>query len=143
MGIGIAAAPAALSVAFDCTNYLVVWRETHDILGFDNIRGRLISPSGALLGPVEITDAPRDQVTPAIAAGGANTLVVWRDYRPGSAGDIYGTRVSDGTVLDPSGIPIMTGPYVVAPRVAFDGTNYLVAWTDYRSQTEATSTERG
>src|SRR5205807_2453866 len=60
----------------------------------------------------------------------------WGDARSGVADpNIYGARVSQaGTVLDPAGIPISTaanGQY--AARVAFDGTNYLVAWQDLRS----------
>jgi hypothetical protein len=39
------------------------------------------------------------------------------------------------------GIGIASNPYALS--VAFDGTNYLVAWRDDRSQTEPTSTERG
>ena len=113
------------SVAFDGTNYQVVWHVEHDWPdGFENIGGRRISPSGALLGGFEII-VPQNQETPAIAPGGENTLVVWRDWRPG--GGIYGARVSNGAVLDSDGIPITTG-YAVAPSVAFDGTNYLVVW---------------
>ena len=117
-------------VTFDGTNYVVVWHIEHNFPpGFEDIGGRRVSPSGALLGGFVI-NAPQNQETPAIAAGGKNTLVVWRDYRPG--GGIYGTRVSDGKLLDPDGIPIMTGPGGAAPSVAFDGANYLVAWQDFR-----------
>src|SRR6266545_4682173 len=120
------------SVAFDGTNYLVVWHGEHNWPeGFENIGGRRVSPSGALFDQIEITNR-QYQVTPAIAAGGTNMLVVWRDSRPGSEADIYGARVSQaGAVLDPGGIAISTADgYQLSPTLAFDGTNYVVAWED-------------
>ena len=75
---------------------------------------------------ITISDVPG--WAPVAAAGPANTLVVWKDDRNGNDG-IYGARVTDdGTVLDSSGIPIGTGQDLSRPSVAFDGTNYLVAW---------------
>src|SRR5207248_6093616 len=60
-------------------------------------------------------------------------LVVWHDYSggdPANDGSVYGTRVSQtGQILD--GTPIKIASYnrsQVAPRVVFDGTNYLVVW---------------
>jgi hypothetical protein len=59
--------------------------------------------------------------------------VTWDYQAVGSGnGEVYGARVTeDGSVLDPSGIPIATGPhYQRASAVAFDGANFMVAWTD-------------
>ena len=89
---------------------------------------------------VVYVDAPDYQDYPAIAFDGTNYLVVWTDDRGGlyEEYDIYGARVTtSGTVLDPSGIPISTvANDQYNPSTAFDGTNYLVAWTDYRSGAE-------
>ncbi len=65
-----------------------------------------------------------------------NYLVVWDDARAGPA-DIYGARVTpQGEVLDPGGFPISIASSVQgSPEVAFNGTNYLVVWTDNRNGT--------
>jgi hypothetical protein len=86
--------------------------------------------------PPAAAGAPNDQLYPATASDGANFLVVWMDQRNADSTefDIYGARVSaSGEVLDPGGIPICTArDYQWYPAVAFDGTNYLVVWSDSR-----------
>jgi hypothetical protein len=64
-------------------------------------------PSGLAIGV-----APDFQAAPAVAASGANYLVVWQDGRNSATTglDIFGTRVSaGGSVLDASGLGINTG----------------------------------
>jgi hypothetical protein len=77
---------------------------------------------------------PGDQRDPAVATDGSGFLVVWDDQRSpdSSEHDIYAARVdADGNTLDPSGIAVSTRPGMeYEPDVSFDGTNYLVAWTD-------------
>ena len=76
---------------------------------------------------------PGDQQNPSVASDGSGFLVVWEDRAPDfSEGDIYAARVdADGNTLDPNGIAISTRPELEwEPEVSFDGTNYLVAWTD-------------
>jgi hypothetical protein len=127
-------------LAFDGTNYLVIWTESRsDGAGF-NIWGARVSPDGVVLDPggFPISTASGAQSTPALAFDGTNFMVVWDDGRPGYPdSDIYAARVSPaGTVLDPDGIPISTAPSgQVEPGLAFDGTNYLVTWHDWRSGT--------
>jgi hypothetical protein len=88
--------------------------------------------------------APRgDQFRPAIASDGHDFFAVWSDRRHGLA-EVYGARIaSDGKLLDEHGILIAQAPvesYDVhaqwmyeCPSVAFDGSNYLVVWSDART----------
>ncbi|MEO0254766.1 MAG: hypothetical protein ABIN20_05040, partial [candidate division WOR-3 bacterium] len=123
------------SVAFDGTNYFVVWEDSRSGSTSD-IYGARVSPDGTVIDQngIAISTAPNNQEYPSVAFNGINYLIVWEDYRSGSS-DIYGARVSqDGTVLDPNGIAISTATgYQFSPSVAFDGTNYFVVWHDLRS----------
>jgi hypothetical protein len=71
----------------------------------------------------------QDQV--AAADNGTISLFVWRDARHGDS-DVFGARVKhDGTVLDPNGIELAAGSGEQSePAVAWDGTQWLVAWND-------------
>lgn len=80
--------------------------------------------------------APFNQSSPSAASDGHGSLVVWSDTRSGSA-DIYGCRVgAGGTPADEAGLAISTAPGAERyPDAAFDGTNYLVVWSDHRTDT--------
>jgi hypothetical protein len=105
-----------------------------------DIFGTRVSPAGTVLDGtatgIPISTAANNQAQPAIAFDGTNYLVTWSDNRSGDA-NIYGTRVSPaGTVVDgaATGFPISTAASAQAdPDLAFNGTNYLVAWLDLRS----------
>ncbi|MDH5186043.1 MAG: T9SS type A sorting domain-containing protein [candidate division WOR-3 bacterium] len=129
-GILISEAIDYPSVAFDGTNYFVVWSAGHTL-------GARVSTAGQVLDPIAINICPTSgQCNPSLAFDGINYLVVWEDYRRGEdSADIYGARVRpDGMILDSNGIAISTAANDQwFPRVAFDGTNYLVVWQDYRS----------
>ena len=122
----------APAVAFDGTNYLVVWQEERTSSW--DVYGARVSPAGTVLdqGGIVISTAPGNQYEPTVAFDGTNYLVTWCDSRSGTDNrDIYGARVSPaGSVLDPAGIAISTAAGAqTSPALAFDGTNYLVAWT--------------
>lgn len=120
------------SVAWDGTNYLVVWADSRSGVEFDIFGARVRAADAAVLDPagIAISTAANRQTTPAVSWNGTNFLVVWKDAR-GETWDVYGTRIrgSDGLVLDPSGIPIATSPSAEqSPAVTWDGTSHVVAW---------------
>jgi phosphoribosylformylglycinamidine (FGAM) synthase PurS component len=123
------------AVAFDGTNFLVVWEDCRSDSTWD-IYGARVSQAGTVLDPAgsAISTAANNQEHPAVSSSGFNFLVVWRDNRSGSY-DIYGSRVNQaGTVLDPDGIAISTAAYFQwSAAVSFDGTNFLVVWDDRRN----------
>ncbi|MGB3479289.1 MAG: T9SS type A sorting domain-containing protein [bacterium] len=131
------------SMAFDGTNYMIVWSDERRHVGYGNdsfdIFAARVSPEGIVLDSsgIIVFAGPNDQVTPSIAFDGTNYFVVWLDKRNGDY-DIYGARVSQsGVVLDTSGFKISTADTTQSgpggPSVAFDGTNYLVVWVDTRN----------
>lgn len=128
------------SVAFNGTCYLVVWQDSRNP-SYD-IYGARVSLAGMVLDPdgLPVCTHVNSQRSPAVAAAGDTFLVVWEDNRNTSSDwDIYGTRVtSAGTVLDPDGIPISTAARRQQdPEVAFNGTHYLVTWSDERDSVTA------
>jgi hypothetical protein len=123
-------------VVFDGTNYLVVWADKRSGSTWD-VYGARVSPDGVVLDPAgfAISAAARDQRFPVLAFDGTNSLVVWADSRGGASTGIWAARVSaGGTVLDPAGIELCgAGSDPWYPAVAFDGTNYIAVWTDWRA----------
>ena len=112
------------AVAFDGINQLVAWGDG------GRIYGARVSPAGAVLDPAGIEISANGDY-PTVAFDGTNYLVAW------AAGgyEIFGARVSPpGTVLDPGGIVISArvgSRGEESPALAFNGTNYLVAWEAY------------
>jgi hypothetical protein len=130
-------APAP-AVSFDGANFLVVWGDIRRGSDSIDIYGARVTPQGMVLDTsgIVISQATYIQYQPAVDFDGTNFLVVWHDARGGGLSiDIYGARVTPaGVVLDPTGIPISLAAGVQAcPCLAFDGTDFLVAWEDSRS----------
>jgi hypothetical protein len=122
-------------VAFDGTNYLVVWYDSRGGVSYD-IYGARVAQDGTVLNSagIAISTASEHQYFPDVSSDGTNYMVVWQDERNGEF-DIYGSRVGqDGIVNDPAGIQIsLAADEQNRPSIDFDGTNYFVAWGDYRS----------
>ena len=124
-----------VGVSFGTDSYLVVWaRQSGGSNAYDIYGGR-VSTDGIVLDPVgfAISTATNNQDGPDVSFDGTNFFVVWMDNRNHqSEDDVYGARVaSDGTVLDPGGIPIATDTdYQQVPDVIFDRNQYIVTWFD-------------
>jgi len=139
-GLAIAQAPdrqTASALTFNGTGYLVVWQDYRAVDGYADIYGARVAPDGTVLDPsgFVISQATSNQYAPVLDHGGANSLVVWEDYRTNIHPDIYGARVSpDGTVLDTAGFVVSRAPKgQYAPALAYDGTRFLVVWEDQQS----------
>jgi len=138
-GIAITNVPGfhyAPAVAFDTTSFLVTWQDTRNGSNWD-IYGARVTPQGTVLDPggIVISNAENHQRFPAVSFNGANFLVGWQDSRYGYDHDVFGARVTpQGSLLDPTGRPISTSPgEQSAPSIAFDGSDFLVVWQDYRN----------
>jgi len=108
---------------------LVVWADPDGWATRIDPSGNILDTAGIL-----ICNAPGSQAEPAVAFDGTNWLVTWQDIRSAAYYDIYAARVTpDGTVLDPGGFLVSGAQYSqFNPAVAWDGTNFVVAWQDYR-----------
>jgi hypothetical protein len=128
---------AASDVAFDGTNFFVVWCEDS---ADTEIRGRFVSPAGVAGTEISVNAslAPSDNPK-SVAFDGTNYLVVWNDEVAGAGTgtwDSFGQLVSKSGALVGGAITITSdpGPQMVT-SVAFDGTNYLATWTDMQNGT--------
>ncbi len=123
-------------VAFDGTNYLFVWTDIFprlaggDTNGIGNLYGQFISPSGNLVGTM-FTFVTGANIKFGQGRGGItfnDTTYLLTYCKGGNHTDyLYGQRVSrSGNLI---GGPIqISGSYARETAIAFDGTNYLVAW---------------
>jgi len=124
-------------VAFDGTNFVVVWSDRRSNTSWD-VYGARVSTAGAVLDAngIAITTAASDQVAPDVAFGGGGLFVVWED-RSAANPDLYGARMTTaGVVTDVTALPIVTSASKsTVPRLEFDGTNFLVAFLDETAST--------
>ena len=140
-GIAISTATGdqvSLDVASGGGNYLVVWHDWRNISTPD-IYGARVNAAGTVRDPdgIPIATGALNQGNPVVSFGGTDYLVAWTEDRgaPPSGADICGARVdTSGLVLDPGSIVISgSNGSQYAPAIAFNGTVYLVVWTDLRN----------
>lgn len=122
-------------IATDGTTCLVTWQDRRNGSNYDIYAARL-ERSGSVPDPngIPVSGAGSSQQRPRAAFDGMNYFIVWQDRRNGDSTDIYGARVSPlGSLLDPDGVAIsLARRNQSVPAPAFDGSNFLVAWQDFR-----------
>ncbi|MBM3323180.1 hypothetical protein FJY69_06860, partial [candidate division WOR-3 bacterium] len=131
-----ATAQSGPALAYDGTNWLAVWSEMRGANA--DVYGQRFTGTGVRLDaePFLVSGAADDQSGPVVGFDGANWLVAWEDERWGNV-DLYAARVSPaGRVLDSLGISVFRGSYAQGkPALAFDGTNWLVAYDNWVTNT--------
>jgi len=104
--------------------------------GPQSFRGAIVN--GATLAAsnvVTIARSANPQTTPDAATSGRNVAIVWNE----PDGTYAGRLTLDGQMLDGRGIRIGNRS-ISAPRIVFDGANYLVAWIESGAPAHVKST---
>jgi hypothetical protein len=124
-------------VAFDGTNYLLVYEE----ITTNTVAGQFVSTSGALVGsPFNIVTSPNRKlgIPRGLIFDGANYFVAWEsDSTAGNSdsADIFGQFITPGGAKLGQVVSISTAAHGQrAPSLVFDGTNILAVWADGRNQ---------
>jgi hypothetical protein len=119
------------AVAFDGTTYLVVYERDNNFAATGNhpsLVAQRVTPAGAIVGSASEV-APPGTRSPVLAFDGTNYLLVFIGAN-GGLEQVKGVFISPLTGQTTGAeFPITAAPgYQFDPAVAFDGTNYLVAW---------------
>ena len=127
-------------VASNGTDWIIVYADLASDLAGRSLWTAPVSAGGVVGAPHEVTEAVGNRVVhgnPRIAFGGADYLIAYNDgLFIGDVPDVRGVRVDSTGARVGADIPIcVRGQPQRSPVVAFDGTNYLVAWEDERSVT--------
>jgi hypothetical protein len=127
---------ASIAATFGRTNYLVVAQSNFGGVGNSNqVFGEFVSRSGSVGSPFQISvTASTDQNFLAVAFDGTNYLVIW-PWDPGPETEMnvtnwefFGRLVSQSGTLPGSELALITNGNQVVPSLAFDGTDYLLAY---------------
>lgn len=120
------------NIVFGAGNYFVVWSDGRDS-GYYYIYGSRVTPSGTVLDPSGIQIGTNtgavSQYYPAVAFNGSRYFTIWQ-----YSATPYGIT---GRFVSTTGVPAETsrvctpGAYAYALSLAFDGTNFMVAWVEY------------
>jgi hypothetical protein len=133
----------APAVAYDDTSgldrYLVTWEEYNTGTRNYDIWVRFIRYDGFLYTPFAVSTAANNQLLTSVAydANSQKYLVVWQDYRNGTANaDVYGRIVNaDGSLGSEVAIATSATSNAQKPDVAYNpiAQKFLIAWEDNRS----------
>jgi hypothetical protein len=128
------------AVAFDGTNYLVVWSDQR-LSRDEDIFATLVSQTGAILSPTGITIAatPGRQLHPSVAFAGNQYVVAWEDFKVtgGTEADIAAARVSTAGVVTQLGRVNPSAQNELGPKLAGNGNSALLVWANATDITAA------
>lgn len=135
--ISIGRSGGAPSVAFDGTNYLLLWPDDATNPN-DTLYGQRLATTGELLGsPFPVGQIGYVDGGP-VMFDGANYFTVWEkrsDPNSGDTADIYGQFITPAGSLLGAAIPVSLAAHGQRmPTLSFDGTKILVTWIDGRNQ---------
>ncbi len=118
-----------LRLAFDGTNFLVVWTEYTRSRTF-LLKGQLISSSGSIIGsPFQIATANVSKGLMGLCYDGTNYFVTWTDNQ------VWGRKIDrNGNPLGPAfQVSNATNAQINCDVVAGANNRYLNVWTEYRT----------
>lgn len=124
------------SVAFNGTNFLVVWATVEGGESFSRICGTRVSTTGNVLDPGGIqisTIEAENQAAPRVASNGVDWEVVWQKGGTYIIPDIIGARVTATGTVTARILIASTADTEVSPQIAWNGLTgadsaYLVVW---------------
>jgi len=129
------------AVAFDGTNFLVVWEDLRNGTDHDVYAAR-VTEDGKVLDPdgFAVSKRPNNQAWPAVAFADGQYLVAWMDARQYPVYGIYFARVSTaGKVRDADGLPIDVEDAAKIAKATPPGETWLgdkaYWWRDLASRT--------
>ncbi len=117
------------AVAFDGANFLAAWVDDDNDM---DIKGRFVSVSGAPGTEFTVSTGLYSAASPlSLAFDGSNYLAVWSSNIDAGNWQIKGALVDTAGALSGAEFSISsTTGYAYMPLVSFDGTYYLVVWTE-------------
>jgi hypothetical protein len=127
-----------VAIARQDTLCLLAWEDDRADPYYSDIYAARVNRAGDVLDPagIRVSHSDSSEVKPTVAAMGGVFLVAWEDRRKMDDAGIYAARVAlSGAVLDTAGIEVAVVPNSQgSPSAAADGTNFLVAWDDERTE---------
>ncbi|WP_437631680.1 hypothetical protein [Sorangium sp. So ce854] len=114
------------AVAYDGTNYLVVWSGPRAGEG-THVHGARVTPAGVVLDAEAIAISPTDHDRPMVACRPGECLVAWIDSSASAPGVAAARVTSEGKVLGDAGALLLQGELRRWPlAVAAGGSGYLI-----------------
>jgi hypothetical protein len=108
----------------------LAWRDATTPPNPGDVLGTRLEPTGTVLPEVALsTSAPR-QSDPDVAAGGEGYLAVFSSERGGAVSILAQRLDRFGAALDAEPFELDAGPALGLPRVAWNGSHFLVVWQD-------------